>query len=189
VVCSGRGGGDEPGRVLWRLSPGCVGRRAYDPAMVVALLLYCYARGVRSARAIERACRDDVACRVIAMLELPDHATIARFVARHETRWVTCSDRCWACVTRRGWSRRGWSRSTAPGCRGTRVGPRPVDFGQIAERSWPKRKRLMRPRMSSTATRVVMNCLSACARERAGRRSFARLARSSRAMTVRQRQR
>ena len=61
-----------------------VGRRAYDPAMVVALLLYCYARGVRSARAIERACREDVACRVIAMLEVPDHATIARFVERHE---------------------------------------------------------------------------------------------------------
>ena len=61
-----------------------VGRRAYDPAMVVALLLYCYARGVRSARAIERACREDVACRVIAMLEVPDHATIARFVDRHE---------------------------------------------------------------------------------------------------------
>jgi hypothetical protein len=52
--------------------------------MVVALLLYCYARGVRSARAIERACREDVACRVIAMLEAPDHATIARFVDRHE---------------------------------------------------------------------------------------------------------
>jgi hypothetical protein len=50
----------------------------------VALLLYCYARGVRSARAIERACREDVACRVIAMLEAPDHATIARFVERHE---------------------------------------------------------------------------------------------------------
>ena len=33
-----------------------VGRRAYDPAMVVALLLYSYSRGVRSARAIERAC-------------------------------------------------------------------------------------------------------------------------------------
>ena len=61
-----------------------VGRRAYDPAMVVALLLYSYARGVRSARAIERACREDVACRVIAMLEAPDHATIARFVERHE---------------------------------------------------------------------------------------------------------
>ena len=61
-----------------------VGRRAYDPAMMVALLLYGYARGVRSARKIERACEEDVAFKTIAMLEVPDHATIARFVARHE---------------------------------------------------------------------------------------------------------
>jgi transposase len=61
-----------------------VGRRAYDPAMLVALLLYGYARGVRSARAIERACVEDVAFKMIAMMETPDHATIARFVARHE---------------------------------------------------------------------------------------------------------
>jgi transposase len=61
-----------------------VGRRAYDPAMVVALLLYAYARGVRSARKIERACEEDVAFKTIAMMETPDHATIARFVVRHE---------------------------------------------------------------------------------------------------------
>jgi transposase len=61
-----------------------VGRRPYDPASVVALLLYGYARGVRSARAIERACVEDVAFKTIAMMETPDHATIARFVARHE---------------------------------------------------------------------------------------------------------
>jgi transposase len=61
-----------------------VGRRAYDPAMMVALLLYSYARGTRSARAIERACREDVAFKTIAMMETPDHATIARFVDRHE---------------------------------------------------------------------------------------------------------
>lgn len=61
-----------------------VGRRAYDPAMMVALLLYGYSRGVRSARAIERACVEDVAFKMIAMLETPDHATIARFVERHE---------------------------------------------------------------------------------------------------------
>ena len=61
-----------------------VGRRAYDPAMVVALLLYGYSRGIRSARAIERACWEDVAFKMIAMMETPDHATIARFVARHE---------------------------------------------------------------------------------------------------------
>jgi len=61
-----------------------IGRRPYDPAAMVALLLYGYARGVRSARAIERACVEDVAFRMIAMMETPDHATIARFVARHE---------------------------------------------------------------------------------------------------------
>ena len=61
-----------------------VGRRAYDPAMMVVLLLYAYARGIRSARKIERACEEDVAFKMIAMLEKPDHATIARFVERHE---------------------------------------------------------------------------------------------------------
>src|SRR5438105_2463930 len=61
-----------------------VGRRPYDPAAMVALLLYGYARGVRSARAIERACVEDVAFKMIAMMETPDHATLARFVARHE---------------------------------------------------------------------------------------------------------
>jgi transposase len=61
-----------------------VGRRAYDPAMMVALILYAYARGVRSARAIERACQEDVAFKMIAMMETPDHATIARFIVRHE---------------------------------------------------------------------------------------------------------
>jgi transposase len=35
-----------------------VGRRACDPAMMVALLPYSYSRGIRSARAIERACRE-----------------------------------------------------------------------------------------------------------------------------------
>src|SRR5437588_2294649 len=52
--------------------------------MVVALLFYGYSRGVRSARAIERACVEDVAFKTIAMLETPDHATIARFLDRHE---------------------------------------------------------------------------------------------------------
>ena len=52
--------------------------------MMVALLLYCWARGMRSSRAIERACVEDVACRVIAAQQRPDHATIARFVVRHE---------------------------------------------------------------------------------------------------------
>jgi transposase len=52
--------------------------------MVVALVLYAYATGQRSARAIERRCRQDIAYRVIAANRVPDHATIARFLARHE---------------------------------------------------------------------------------------------------------
>ena len=60
------------------------GRAAHDPAMMVALLLYAYSRGQRSSRGIERACVEDVAFRVIAANQVPDHATIARFRQRHE---------------------------------------------------------------------------------------------------------
>jgi transposase len=59
-------------------------RPPYDPAMMVALLLYAYARGIRSSRVIERACGEDVAFRVLAAQQRPDHATIAWFVERHE---------------------------------------------------------------------------------------------------------
>jgi Transposase domain (DUF772) len=52
--------------------------------MMVALLLYSYARGMRSSRAIEHACEEDVAYRVLAANQKPDHATLARFVVRHE---------------------------------------------------------------------------------------------------------
>src|SRR5919202_318455 len=47
------------------------GRAAYEPSMMVALLLYCWAREVRSSRRIERACVEDVACRVIAAQQRP----------------------------------------------------------------------------------------------------------------------
>jgi transposase len=60
------------------------GRAAHDPAMMLALLLYAYAVGERSSRRIERRCEEDVAFRVITANQVPDHATIARFRARHE---------------------------------------------------------------------------------------------------------
>ena len=60
------------------------GRAAFEPAMMVALLLYAYARGIRSSRTIERACEEDVAFRVIAAHQVPDHTTIARFRQRHQ---------------------------------------------------------------------------------------------------------
>ena len=52
--------------------------------MLVALLLYAYARGNRSSRGIERACWEDVAFKVIGNMHAPDHSTIAEFRRRHE---------------------------------------------------------------------------------------------------------
>lgn len=71
----------EPFEAGYRL--GGAGRQAYDPAMLLALLLYGYAIGEGSSRRLERACETDVAFRVLAANQRPDHATIARFRARH----------------------------------------------------------------------------------------------------------
>ena len=60
------------------------GRAAHDPKMMLTLLAYSYSVGERSSRGIERRCREDVAFRVIAANQIPDHATIARFRVRHE---------------------------------------------------------------------------------------------------------
>jgi transposase len=59
------------------------GRAAYHPAMMVALVVYCYCKGIRSSRAVEMATSDDVGARVICGGLHPDHATCARFVTRH----------------------------------------------------------------------------------------------------------
>jgi transposase len=61
------------------------GRPAHDPAMMVALVLYAYAVGVTSSRAIERRCVEDVAFRFITANQQPDHATIARFLICHRS--------------------------------------------------------------------------------------------------------
>lgn len=63
---------------------GGVGRAAYDPDMLLTLLIYAYSRGIRSSRQIERLCEVDVAFRVICVSDTPDHTTIARFRAEHE---------------------------------------------------------------------------------------------------------
>jgi transposase len=60
------------------------GRAAFDPEMMVALLLYGYCQGERSSRVIEKRCVRDVGYRVVTGGLHPDHATIARFRARHE---------------------------------------------------------------------------------------------------------
>ena len=61
------------------------GGAAYDPRMMLALLIYAYCVGERSSRRIETRLVEDVAFRVVAANQRPDHATIARFRAAHES--------------------------------------------------------------------------------------------------------
>jgi transposase len=61
---------------------GGAGTAGYDPDMLVTVLVWGYAHGVRSSREIERLCATDVAFRVICAGNLPDHATVARFRAQ-----------------------------------------------------------------------------------------------------------
>jgi transposase len=60
------------------------GHPAYDPKTLLGVLLYAYCLGVRSSRQIERRCVEDIAFRVLAGNQTPDHVTIARFRARHQ---------------------------------------------------------------------------------------------------------
>ena len=48
------------------------GEKAYDPRMMVVLLLYGYCVGLPSSRKIEKACSEDLAFRVLSGNQRPD---------------------------------------------------------------------------------------------------------------------
>src|SRR5437588_1508909 len=58
------------------------GRAAYEPSLMVTLILYAFSTGVQSSRVIERNCREHVAFRVITGNLVPDHMTVARFICQ-----------------------------------------------------------------------------------------------------------
>ena len=55
----------------------------YHPAMMVALLLYAYSRGVYSSRAIARGCEERVDFMAVTAHQRPDFRTISDFRKRH----------------------------------------------------------------------------------------------------------
>lgn len=59
------------------------GKSAYHPEMMVRVLLYGYAVGTRSSRAIEKATHEDVAFRYLSADQHPDHDCIAEFRKAH----------------------------------------------------------------------------------------------------------
>ena len=57
------------------------GRLAYDPKILLKVVLFGYSRGLLSSRQIERACRENVTFMALSCGEQPDHSTIAGFVS------------------------------------------------------------------------------------------------------------
>jgi transposase len=55
----------------------------YHPAMMVALLLYAYSRGVYSSRRIARACEERLDFQAVTALNRPDFRTVSEFRRRH----------------------------------------------------------------------------------------------------------
>jgi transposase len=92
-------------RARYRL--GGVGRAAYDPMMMLGLLIYAYALGQRSSRQIERLCQVDVAFRIACAQDAPDHATIARFRAEHEQALAALFEQVLVLCARAGMGRLG----------------------------------------------------------------------------------
>ena len=57
------------------------GRAAYDPKVLLKVVLFAYSRGIVSSRKIERACQENVTFMALACGAKPDHSTIAAFVS------------------------------------------------------------------------------------------------------------
>ena len=57
------------------------GRAAYDPKILLKVVLLAYSRGLISSRKIEQACGENVVFIALACGQQPDHSTIATFVS------------------------------------------------------------------------------------------------------------
>ena len=57
------------------------GRMAYDPKILLKVVLLGYARGLVSSRKMEQACRENVTFMALTCGQRPDHSTVAAFVS------------------------------------------------------------------------------------------------------------
>jgi len=65
------------------------GAPAYDPAILLKIILYAYSRGVTSSRSIERLCRENVVFMALSADSNPHFTTIAGFIARLDAEIVS----------------------------------------------------------------------------------------------------
>lgn len=54
---------------------------AYDPKILLKVVLFAYSRGIVGSRRIEWLCRNHIICMALACMHHPDHSTIAAFVS------------------------------------------------------------------------------------------------------------
>ncbi len=134
------------------------GAAAFDPQMMVALLVYAYAIGLRSSRGIERRCRDDVAFRVITANQVPDHATIARFRQRHERAIEGLFGSVLELCAEAGLVRAGLVAIDGTKVQANASASRTAATSRSPARSWSRPPRSTRPRTSSTARRAATSC-------------------------------
>jgi transposase len=64
-----------------RYKNDATGCPAYDPKILLKVILFAYARGIISSRKIEQACRENVTFMALACGQVPDHSTVAAFVS------------------------------------------------------------------------------------------------------------
>jgi transposase len=70
----------------WESAYSEEGQRPYHPALLLKVLLYGFALGVRSSRKLEQRVREDLGFRYLAGGAEPDHKTICEFLRRHGRR-------------------------------------------------------------------------------------------------------
>lgn len=58
-----------------------MGRRAYDPKVLLKIVLFAYSRGILHSRPMERACKENITFMALACGQQPDHSTLAAFVS------------------------------------------------------------------------------------------------------------
>ena len=57
------------------------GSPAYDPKVLLKVVLFAYSRGLISSRKIEQACRENITFMSLACGMVPDHSTISAFIS------------------------------------------------------------------------------------------------------------
>jgi hypothetical protein len=147
-------------------------RPAYDPAMMVAVLLYAYARGTRSSRQIERGCEETSRCGSWR----PSSVRITR-----RSRGCGSSPgrdrrpvrRGLVVVRETGAGQRRRDRSRRDEAAGQRESQRQRRLRAARARD-SQRSPSTRPRTSSMATRAATSCPNSCAPARAVARGCAR---------------